>query len=214
MYIDKIIKKEFLTLLVCVIVLIAFIIGISYSKFFSFDESDDSIITIGDLNISFCNNNSCDSKYDNYGQVIGMKNIDGKNYPKSIYPYREDSEALLNDPYIFNIKNTGLLDTFITVRLKQDEDYVNEDSYLSSLNIDYLKVGISNCSNGINLSDVNIYKYNELIDEVVLNNDELKSNEDKTYCLWTWLDSITPNDAQNTYFVANLSFDAEYIPQN
>lgn len=214
MYIDKIIKKEFLTLLVCVIVLIAFIVGISYSNFFSFDESADNIITIGDLNISFCNNNSCDSKYDNYGQIIGMKNIDGDNYPKSVYPYKDDNEALLNDPYIFNIKNTGSLDSFITVRLKQDEDYTLDNNDFSLLNTNYLKVGISNCSDEINISNVNIYKYNELLDNIVLNNDKLQSKEDKTYCLWAWLDSTTPNDVQNTYFVANLSFDAEYKPKN
>ena len=46
-----------------------------------------------------------------------------------------------------------------------------------------------------------------------INNEELKSEEEKTYCLWTWLDSTTPNEVQNTYFVANLSFDAEYKPK-
>ena len=40
----------------------------------------------------------------------------------------------------------------------------------------------------------------------------LLSNEDRTYCLWTWLDENTPNDVQDTYFVANLDFDAEYKP--
>lgn len=216
MYIDKVIKKEFLTLLVCVIVLIAFIIGFSYSFFFSVDEEESNIIKVGELDITFCSDNTCNNKYNNYGQIIGTKNIDGVNYPKSIYPYASDSEALANEPYIFNIKNTGSLDTYLSVKLNEDKDYTLDDDhseYSSFSKLDYLKVGITNCNDSIDVSNVVIYKYNDLVDNTIINNEELKSEEEKTYCLWTWLDSTTPNEVQNTYFVANLSFDAEYKPK-
>ena len=55
-------------------------------------------------------------------------------------------------------------------------------------------------------------KYTELVDNVLLEDESFNSGEEKTYCLWTYLDSTTPNEVQNSYFVANLDFSAEYKP--
>ena len=66
---------------------------------------------------------------------------------------------------------------------------------------------------GVVLSASYAFKYGLLENNIVLQNEVLSVNQDKTYCLWTWLDENTPNDVQNSYFVANLEFKAEYKPK-
>ena len=65
MYIDKIIKREVVTFVVSVIAIIIVIIGISYALFFSIDEGNEDTINVGDLEITFCSDSSCNSSYDN-----------------------------------------------------------------------------------------------------------------------------------------------------
>ena len=119
--------------------------------------------------------------------------------------------------YIFNIKNTGTLKSFLTIKLKEDKDYkplndIEEYKSLTELYSNNIKVGISDCSKNIDRENVSINTYGSLEDNIILRDDMLLSNEDRTYCLWTWLDENTPNEVQNTYFVANLDFNAEYKP--
>ena len=75
MYIDKIIKEELLTFIVSIIAIIIVIIGVSYALFFSIDEGSEDTISVGDLEITFCSDNSCNSSYENIGQVIGTKKV-------------------------------------------------------------------------------------------------------------------------------------------
>ena len=217
MYIDKIIKKEALVLTVTVIVLLICVIGFSYSYFTSIDKGKDNIISIGDLKVSFCEDETCNNNYPNFGQVIGTKKVNGEIVTESIYPYLNDEDALVKEPYIFNIKNTGTLDVYLTIKLKEDKDYspdsIEDYKSLTELYSNNIKIGLSNCSNSINRTEVTILKYGELENNVILLNEPLGVNQDKTYCLWTWLDNNTPNDVQNTYFVANLDFKAEYRPK-
>ena len=217
MYIDKIIKKEALVLFVSVSVLLIVIIGFSYSYFTSIDKGEDNVISVGDLKVVFCEDETCNSNYPNFGQVIGTKKVNNQVVIDSIYPYQNDSEALNNTPYIFNIKNTGSLDVYLTIKLKEDKDYnpgdINEVKSITELYSNNIKVGISDCSSGIDKELVSIYKYGLLENNIVLQNEILGVNQDKTYCLWTWLDENTPNDVQNSYFVANLEFKAEYKPK-
>ena len=220
MYIDKIIKREILTLIVSVIVILCIVIGISFAYFFRIDEGEENAINVGDLEITFCNDNKCSDKYDNYGQVIGTKTVDGVSVPDPIYPFNTAYDALKSTPYIFNIKNTGDLDTYLTIKLVEDKDYVvTNNAYLdyvstAILYADHMRVGISDCSNGINTKEVEMYVYGEIENNVIKSKDFIRSQDDKTYCLWMWLDDSTPNGAQNTYFVANLDFQAEYIPED
>ena len=217
MYIDKIIKKEALVLTVTVIVLLICVIGFSYSYFTSIDKGKDNIISIGDLKVSFCEDETCNNNYPNFGQVIGTKKVNGEIVTESIYPYLNDEDALVKEPYIFNIKNTGTLDVYLTIKLKEDKDYspdsIEDYKSLTELYSNNIKIGLSNCSKSINRTEVTILKYGELENNVILLNEPLGVNQDKTYCLWTWLDNNTPNDVQNTYFVANLDFKAEYRPK-
>ncbi len=217
MYIDKIIKRELVTFVVSIIAIIIVIIGISYALFYSVDEGSEDTISVGDLEITFCSDNSCNSSYENIGQVIGTKKVNNINVPSKIYPYESNEKALLTTPYIFNIKNTGNLSANLSIKLVEDKEFkLNDDysHYVSILDLydNHLNVAIVDCTKSIDRSNVSIYKYSELENYVIKSNENLKSKEDRTYCLWTWLDESTPNDAQNTYFVANLDFEAEYKP--
>lgn len=217
MYIDKLIKRELLTLIVSVSVLILIFVGVSFSMFFSIDKGEDNTINVGDLKITFCNDSSCNNQYANFGQVIGTKTIDGVTTPNAIYPYATDEEATSTLPYIFNIKNSGSLDNYLTIRIVEDKDFNANNTSLTSTTLlysDYIKVGINDCTKGIDNTNVSVYRYSELNDNILLEKDSLLSNEEKTYCLWTYLSSDTPNEVQNTYFVANLDFSAEYIPSD
>ena len=211
------IKKEAIVLAVCVIVLAVIVIGVSYSYFMSIDSGEDNVISIGDLRVSFCVDETCDKNYANFGQVIGTKTVDEKSVIESIYPYETNEEALETHPYIFNIKNTGTLKTYVTIRLKEDVDYVLGSGYenyvsLTTMYSDHIKVAVSECNDKINRGTAIIYTYGDLIDNILVADDVFENGQDKTYCLWTYLDNTTPNEVQNTYFVANLVISAEYRP--
>lgn len=210
--------KNIIFILICVVVIIVIGISVSYSYFVVTSNGKDNIISVGDLDVSFCEDESCEKNYANFGKVIGTKNVNGQSVLENIYPYSTDEEALSKDPYIFNIKNKGTLDTNITVRLMEDADYKpskdkEEYTALTDLYANHIKVAVSNCDNGIDRNNVKIQKYGSLFDYIIIEFETIKSGEDKTYCLWTYLDSTTPNEVQNTYFVANLSFKAQYLPE-
>ena len=218
MYIDKIIKREVITFIISIIAVVIVIIGISYALFFSIDEGNEDTISVGDLEITFCSDKSCNSTYDNIGQIIGTKKVNNVTVPSKIYPYNTYYDALKSNPYIFNIKNTGNLDAYLSIKLVEDKDYILNENYSDFISIldlysNHLTIAIGDCTKNLEREMVNVYKYSELENYTILSSDFLKSNEDRTYCLWTWLDEKTPNDAQNTYFVANLEFSAEYKPK-
>ncbi|UKI57420.1 MAG: hypothetical protein L6V81_08835 [Clostridium sp.] len=73
MYIDKLIRKEVITLIISVAMLVIIFIGVTYAKFLSIGKGQDNVISMGDLNISFCKDTTCDTTYTNIGQVIGTK---------------------------------------------------------------------------------------------------------------------------------------------
>ena len=211
--------KNVIFIIICVLVLLIVGISVTYSYFIVTDTGKDNIISVGDLDVSFCEDESCSKNYPNFGKVIGTKVVNGQSVLENIYPYQTNEEALLKDPYIFNIKNSGTLDTIVTVRLSEDKDYKpskdkEKDTSLTDLYSNHIVVAITNCDNGINRNEVTIKKYGELFNNIIIEFDEIKSGEDKTYCLWTYLDNETPNEVQNTYFVANLSFKAQYLPEN
>lgn len=216
MYIDKLIKKEIVTLITSLIILLTVFIGVSFAAFFSIDEGKDNTISLGDLEILFCDDITCKTGYENIGQIIGMNS---NNEIVTMYPYKDNSEAINEVPYIFNIKNTGNLDINLTSLLTEDITFVPSGEYkdYESLTTKYkshIMIGLNECNEKINRENVNIFKYEELTNNILINKQKLKSGEDKTYCLWTWLDNKAPNEVQKTFFVANLNFEAEYSPKS
>ena len=165
MYIDKLIKKEVITLLISVSLLVIIFIGVTYAKFLSVDKGQDTVINMGDLNISFCKDTTCDSTYTNIGQVIGTKVVDGVTTPVSIYPYAGKTEYSNETPYIFKVKNTGTLDSTVKIKLKEDASFAPSGDYssytrLTSKYAGHLKVAIKKKilyqDTGYQLGDVNL----------------------------------------------------------
>ena len=165
MYIDKLIKKEVITLLVSVSLLVIIFIGVTYAKFLSVDKGQDTVINMGDLNISFCKDTTCDSTYTNIGQVIGTKVENGTTVPASIYPFKNDGSYSNETPYIFKIENTGSLDSTVKIKLKEDASFTPSGDYssyarLTSKYAEHLKVAIRKRvlyqDTGYQLGDVNM----------------------------------------------------------
>ena len=215
MYIDRLIKKEIVSIIVLIVIVLMLFFGISYAYFLATDMGESNKVSIGNLEITFCDYESCKNNENNYGQIIGTKLVNGEKTLVGIYPYESDAVALREDPYLFNIKNTGTLKSYLTIKLNEDKKYIDDNNFKSLTNnySDYIKVAISDCNDGINRTNVDIKTYSSLKNNIILENDLLESSEDKTYCLWTYLSKNTPNEAQNTYFIANLDFNAEYKPK-
>ena len=282
MYIDKLIRKEVITLIISVSLLIVLFIGVTYSKFLSVDNGSETVINIGDLSISFCNDSTCDSTYNNIGQIIGSKIVDGVSVPVSMYPYKNDGSYSKETPYIFKVENDGTLDSTIKIKLKEDISFIPSGDYsnyerLTSKYADHLKIAIrkkitygdtgyqlgdTNLDGIINKEDVdlinsyinnettfstlqktladinedgtidsndsvllnnniigissnsnlkiNVYKYSELEDGTIYQNESIALGQSATYFLWLYLDETTPNDVQNTFFVASIDVESEY----
>ena len=214
MYIDKQIKKEITLIVLYATILLLLFVGITYAYFYSVDRGEETTISIGDLRITYCIEEYCNKNYSNFGQIIGTKNVNGSNIVEGVYPYRNDEEALNSNPYIFNIKNTGTLKSYVTIMLKDDKNYYSND-YTNIINTypENIKIGVSNCDERIDRENVVVQKYTDLENNIIMKNKVLLKDEDATICLWTWLDENTPNEAQNSYFVANLDFKVEYKPR-
>ena len=147
MYIDKLIKKEVITLLISVSLLVIIFIGVTYAKFLSVDKGQDTVINMGDLNISFCKDTTCDTTYTNIGQVIGTKVENGTTVPAGIYPFPDNGTYSNETPYIFKIENTGSLDSTVKIKLKEDASFTPSGDYssyarLTSKYANHLKVAI------------------------------------------------------------------------
>ncbi len=165
MYIDKLIKREVITLLISVSLLVIIFIGVTYAKFLSVDKGQNTVINMGDLNISFCNNSTCDTTYSNIGQVIGTKVENGVTVPASIYPFPDDGTYSNETPYIFKVENTGTLDSTVKIKLKEDATYTPTGDYSSYTRLslkypEHLKVAIRKKvtfeDTGYQLGDVNM----------------------------------------------------------
>ena len=165
MYIDKLIKKEVITLLISVAFLVVVFIGVTFAKFLSVDKGEKTVINMGDLNISFCNNSTCDTTYSNIGQVIGTKVENGVTIPASIYPFPDNTSYSNETPYIFKIENTGTLDSTVKIKLKEDATYTPTGDYSSYTRLslkypEHLKVAIRKKvtfeDTGYQLGDVNM----------------------------------------------------------
>ena len=177
MYIDKLIKKEVITLLVSVSLLVIIFIGVTYAKFLSVDKGQDTVINMGDLNISFCKDTTCDTTYTNIGQVIGTKIENGTTVPAGIYPFKNDGSYSNETPYIFKVTNTGSLDSTVKIKLKEDTSFTPNGDYssytrLTSKYADHLKVAISKRvlyeDTGYQLGDVNMDGFVNFADFLLL----------------------------------------------
>ena len=191
MYIDKLIKKEVITLLISVAFLVVVFIGVTFAKFLSVDKGKKTVINMGDLNISFCNNSTCDTTYSNIGQVIGTKVENGVTVPASIYPFKDAGTYSNETPYIFKVENTGTLDSTVKIKLKEDATYTPTGDYSSYTRLslkypEHLKVAIRKKvlyqDTGYQLGDVNM--------DGIVNNEDIDMLHDIAFRV------VSPSDIQ------------------
>ena len=199
MYLDKLIKREFLALVVSVITITIIIFAIFYMKNSNMNNINDNTLIVDNLEIKYCLDINCKETYNNLTNTIGTKTINGKTTLTKINNYEIDSDALNQEPYIFNVKNISENNTNLTIKLINDEDYQISD---------YIKVGITNCSNNINIEDINIYNYSELEDNTLIYDDLIASNKSNTYCLWTWSNNINETEE---YFMAKIDYISKIV---
>ena len=191
MYIDKLIKKEVITLLISVAFLVVVFIGVTFAKFLSVDKGEKTVINMGDLNISFCNDSTCDTTYSNIGQVIGTKVENGVTVPASIYPFKNDATFSNETPYIFKVDNTGTLESTVKIKLKEDATYTPTGDYSSYTRLslkypEHLKVAIRKRvlyqDTGYQLGDVNM--------DGIVNNEDIDMLHDIAFRV------VSPSDIQ------------------
>lgn len=190
MHVDKIIKKQTLTLLVIVITLIVFIFSVMYIMFFEIDNYSESK---NDFEISFCIDKSCNSKYYNYNNLVGISNIDNKISLKEIKKYNNRLLALLEHPYVFNIKN-NMSDSNIAIKLNFKKDYLEDEEYKKYINNVYVAVASDE-------DDLKIIKYNDIKD-YLLSSIRIKHNEVKKYYIWLWIENNDYN--KKIYFPCSV----------
>ena len=191
MYIDKLIRKEVITLLISVAFLVVVFIGVTFAKFLSVDKGEKTVINMGDLNISFCNDSTCDTTYSNIGQVIGTKVENGVTVPASIYPFKNDATFSNETPYIFKVENTGTLESTVKIKLKEDATYTPTGDYSSYTRLslkypEHLKVAIRKRvlyqDTGYQLGDVNM--------DGIVNNEDIDMLHDIAFRV------VSPSDIQ------------------
>ncbi len=209
-YLDNF-KHQILVLVICLLLIVSTITGITYSSFLTADEGSNNTIKTSDFKIEYCDNLDCSNINKN---IIGLDENDNHT---EIYPYETISEALSSKPYIFNIKNNSNFNSNLNIKLVENKDYKLDEKYknytkLTDKYSNYLMVAINECND--NTEDVLIYKYSELKDNIIIKDLQINSKESITYCLWIYLDTKTPNDVQSTYFIADINFEGEYIPNN
>lgn len=209
-FLDKI-QNQILLLVVCLLLIISTITGVTYSSFLTTDEGSNNTIKTSDFKIEYCDNLECSAINKN---IIGL---DSNGNHIQIYPYKTTNEALAKTPYIFNIKNNSNFNSRLNIKLIENKDYKLSDEYknytkLTDKYSSYLMIAVNKCNE--NTDDILIYKYSELKDNIIIKDLQMNSKESVTYCLWIYLDSKTPNSVQSTYFIADINFEGEYTPNN
>ena len=215
MYLDKLIKREFLVLIVSVITVTIIVFAVFYINNSNLNNDNSNIITIDNLEIKYCEDLTCKKTITNYGSVIGTNIVNGESSVKEIKKYEQELDVINEKPYVISVKNTSAYPTSLSLYIKEDNDYKPYDNKenlikLNNLYINNLKVGITNCSNSINPEDVKLFSYSSLEDYLLLDNDRIESNDTNKYCIWTFISNLEEN-IDNSYFVAKIDFKSKII---
>lgn len=199
----KLIKREILITILSITIIVSFFGLITYAYFMDIKETDLNVIKFGDIELSFCADTSCDNTISNIGRVIGR---DAEGAPLFMYPQTQE-EALVTVPYIFKLSNTGDLGLDLTIRLEKEENptLASEYSDYTPANDSYIYTAF-----GEQGKDPIVKKYTELEDGSILLSIYLKKSQTKIFNLWTWLKEDAPNEAQGTYFIADISVNGKY----
>ena len=199
----QLIKREILITILSIVIIVSFFGLITYAYFMDIKETDLNVIKYGDIELTFCADTSCDGSISNIGRVVGR---DGSGAPIFMYPQIE-AEALATVPYIFKLSNTGDLGLDLTIRLEKEDNPTLASEYSDYTPADdtYIYTAF-----GVQGEDPVVKLYTELEDGSILLNLFLEKSETRIFNLWTWLKEDAPNEAQGTYFIADISIKGEY----
>ncbi len=233
MKLEKLIKREISITIVTVLIVVLLFISFSYAIFKVDAEGEAKTITFGNIAMSFCIDETCDTGLEeNVDNIIGTKkNEDGSTSYVPIYPQTDPTtpeEWSALDPYTFKLKNTGSLPLYVTLYLEKDttsglefttntskDGYEFENKYNVAVDDDQIKVAIG--EDGVETPTTNIFGQIEKVEgtekHILTKNILIEANNEKTFHLYAWLRNDANNAAQGKYFVTKISAKGEYLPE-
>ncbi len=184
--ISRIFKRELTLTIISIVGVTIVLLGGSYSAFSQIVRSEDyNVLKTGDLAIEF------NDKEEGLGNVI---NLNGA-FPES------DADGMNENPYIFEIKNTGTLPANYEVKIIDDADMIDNDGCIEKLlDKEYIKYSI-NGSEAALLSSSEEVKY-------VIDTGVLEVGESAKYSINMWIDKDAGNDAIGKHYHGKIVVNA------
>lgn len=228
MGLEKLIKREILITISIVCLVTTLFLMFTYSIFKVEKEGQVDVITFGDINLTICQDSTCDTSIPNMGNIMGTETVNGTTTYVPIYPQDDPTTATEWDslkPYIFKITNTGSLPLNLSLYLEKDtsansftqDRVVNgttyTESFSSAVDDSEIKVAIGEYG-----STPTIKLYSETLntnnEHELVNNIYLESGASKIFSLYAWLKSDAANASQGKFFVTLITAHGEYIPES
>lgn len=200
MAISRLVKREMIITLSTILVIVVAFVGFSYSVFVDVDETTETVIEFGDISLSYVNTDAAST----YGNVIGIQTNSSPIVYNLMYP-QTDASGLTNDPYTFQLTNTGDYPLTVRISLSIDTSYIPKSLYsnYTPSNGSYIRYNLT--KNNVSIATDN---YNEH-----LHTTSLDPGQTQTFSLRMWLDEHAPNTALGTYFATNIECEYEYYPE-
>lgn len=224
MGLDKLIKREIGITIATVLLVTTVFLMFSYAIFKVEVSGETNVITFGDVAMSFCADENCNTTIPNIGNVIGTKTENGITSYVPIYPQEDPTtteEWNELSPYIFTLTNSGTLDLYISLYLTKDDNpelkYTMEDtnqdlsSFKEPVEDNQIKIAIGEQGSAPTIKLYSDTK-NEKGDYVIASNILIPAGETKIFNLYAWLISTADNASQGKYFVTQISARGEYLP--
>lgn len=219
MGLDKLIKREIGITIATVLLVTTVFLMFSYAIFKVEVSGETNVITFGDVAMSFCADENCNTTIPNIGNVIGTKTENGITSYVPIYPQEDPTtteEWNELSPYIFTLTNSGTLDLYISLYLTKDQTpdlkYVVDDkTYSEPVEDNQIKIAIGEQGSAPTIKLYSDTK-NEKGDYVIASNILIPAGETKIFNLYAWLISTADNASQGKYFVTQISARGEYLP--
>jgi len=212
MNLNTLIKREIAIKLLTISFVFIGLFAFSYALFFDIDEGESNVISFGDIDMSLCSDETCNTTVSNLGNIIGTKDDgEGNMVPQVVYPM-SNSAGLDTIPYKFILENTGDYDLYAKIKLEPDTDFILSDiypNYTDFSETDYSNIKVAFGEEGLTPTIMNFSELNEF---VVGDNILLEKGKNKVFEVYAWVDEKAPNSAQGTYFITSISVIGEFIP--
>ena len=143
MRLERLLKREIAITITVVCLVTTLFVMFSYAIFKVDTTGETNVITFVDINLTFCQDSTCDSLIPNIRNVRGTETVNAIATYVPIYPQSNTAttaEWNTLKPYIFKITNSGSLPLNLSLYLEKDttatsftqDRIVNETTYLES----------------------------------------------------------------------------------